>query len=91
MYVNSLFSLQTTVRQVGGSPPYYCTVSELGLAALCRSQVLGLWRGQGRACAVRRVQQDCPMCSCGLCSKVEARWAAAMRVGGCPLSAYSCN
>ncbi|KAI7838652.1 hypothetical protein COHA_007578 [Chlorella ohadii] len=27
VYVNSLFSLQTTVRQVGGSPPYYCTVN----------------------------------------------------------------
>lgn len=26
LYINSLFSLQTVVRQVGGSPPYYCTV-----------------------------------------------------------------
>lgn len=28
VYVNTLFYTETVVRQVGGSPPYYCTVSE---------------------------------------------------------------
>ena len=64
LYINSLFSLQTVVRQVGGSPPYYCTVSECQAAKPC--WVLGVvdggQRGERRAGPVQ-----CPQSAGGKC------------------------
>ena len=55
LYINSLFSLQTVVRQVGGSPPYYCTASECQAAKPCwvLGAVDGGQRGGRRAGAMQ--------------------------------------
>lgn len=69
LYINSLFSLQTVVRQVGGSPPYYCTASECQAAKPCwvLGAVDGGQRGGRRAGAVQ-----CPRSAGGKCHAGKA-------------------